>query len=104
MIRRPFALAAAAALLTVSATAAESRHSGQAPQFNLRALFEHAPGVDNPAGGSGVTEGLGATEIIVARVGPDGKLIKVCVNSEAAVRRFLDAPLEALETKQARQQ
>ncbi len=106
MIRRTFALAAAV-LVTVSATAAEpvrSRREQPVPQFDLRALFERAPGVDDAVAKNGVTEGPGATEVILARVGPDGKLIKVCVNSEEAVRRFFDAPIETLETKQAREQ
>lgn len=94
MIRRTFAVAVAA-VLTVSAAAAE-----RDPRLNLRAMFEDAPGVADDA----AAEAPLTMELIVARIDADGKLIKACVDSEAAARRFFDAPLETLENRKAKTQ
>jgi hypothetical protein len=38
----------------------------------------------------------GPAEVMMARIGADGKIVMVCVDSEAAARKFLDAPVESL--------
>lgn len=46
------------------------------------------------------TDGLiasgGATEVVIARIGPDGKVVLGCVDTETAARRFFDAPADRL--------
>jgi NAD(P)H-dependent flavin oxidoreductase YrpB (nitropropane dioxygenase family) len=39
---------------------------------------------------------MGPSEVMMARVGADGKIVIVCVDTEAAARHFLDAPVESL--------
>ena len=38
-------------------------------------------------------------EVLIARIGPDGKPVLACVDSAAAAKRFLEAPIEAVATK-----
>jgi hypothetical protein len=99
MIRTRVLAAAVAAVISVTATPAEPERAREdarpaAQKLDVRALFEPAPGATDPS----------SVQIIVARIGPDGKLIKACVDSEAAARRFLDAPVETLRTKKAQKQ
>lgn len=101
MILSRFAAATVAAFITVSATAADVKQQVEG-QLDLRSLFERAPGVAAKQGD--VTETPRSVEVLLARVGPDGELIKACVDSEAAARRFFDAPIETLHTKQAKEQ
>lgn len=44
----------------------------------------------------GVRATLPVLEVIVARIGSDGRVVMACVDSEEAARRFLDAPVERL--------
>lgn len=103
MSRRLFAVAAALTLLTVSTGSAEPREEKlpHIEELQLRALFARAPGVTVVENENGVTVTGIQSEVIVARVGEDGKLIKACVNSEEAARLFFAAPVEQLETKHA---
>ena len=41
----------------------------------------------------------GTMDVLVARIGPDGKVIIACVDSEAAAKRFLEAPIEKVAKK-----
>ena len=61
-------------------------------RLDLRALFAVAPGVlaDDE---HGIMVGPLSVEVVVAQIGPDGKLIKACVESEAAAVRFLEKPV-----------
>lgn len=102
MIRRISGIGAIATLITLSAVAAEPARK----PLDLRAIFEQAPGVlmiDGSRNPTAITAPA-SLEVVVARIGPDGKLIKACVDSEAAARRFLDDPLETLHTRQAKEQ
>jgi hypothetical protein len=45
----------------------------------------------------------GPAEVIVARIGPDGKPILSCVNNESAARAFLDAAPEDLPARKKEQ-
>lgn len=47
----------------------------------------------------GVALDTPAGELLVAKLGPDGKPVLACVDSEAAARKFLDTPAK----KQARE-
>jgi hypothetical protein len=38
-------------------------------------------------------------DVLVARIGPDGKVIIACVDSDAAAKRFLEAPIEKVAKK-----
>ncbi|HUP61035.1 MAG TPA: hypothetical protein VNA69_11505 [Thermoanaerobaculia bacterium] len=42
-------------------------------------------------------------EIIVVRIGADGKPMYACVDSAAAAKRFLEAPLEKINVREARE-
>jgi hypothetical protein len=46
----------------------------------------------------------GTFEVLVARVSTDGKPVMACVDSEAAAKRFLDAPAASLPAKEGREQ
>lgn len=109
MSRRFIVAAAVAGLIAVHAGAAETARVPEIAQpvapeakFDLRALFDRAPGVLSDDA-NGITVGAFAVEVLVARRGPDGKLIKACVNSEEAARLFLTAPVDKLATKQAKE-
>ncbi len=41
-------------------------------------------------------EPMGPPEVLMARIGSDGKLVVVCVDNETAARRFLDASTDAI--------
>jgi hypothetical protein len=48
---------------------------------------------------TGTAAPMGPPEVLVARVGADGKIAIVCVDNEEAARHFLDAPVESLSRK-----
>ncbi len=110
MNRRTLAVVAVAALMTASAHAADPARSHPAalpvPEeraLDLRALFDQAPGViSNDA--NGITAGPMQVDVIVARIDADGKLVKACVDTEAAARRFLTSPIEKVEGRGAKEQ
>jgi hypothetical protein len=97
--------------MTVSLQAADAARTQDAalpqPQaerpLSLRALFERAPGViiENE---NGIMTGPSQVDVILARVDADGKLVKVCVDSEEAARRFLEAPIAKIEGRRAKEQ
>jgi hypothetical protein len=47
-------------------------------------LFEKSEGVPP----------LDGMELLIARIGPDGKPVLACVDSAAAAKKFLEAPIE----------
>jgi hypothetical protein len=103
MNRRLFAVAAVAAVMTASAYGAgagKQQDTAALPQperqLQLHALFAHAPGVVQNANGM-IVSGPTHADVILARIDTDGKLVKVCVDNEAAARRFLNAPIEKLD-------
>ncbi len=114
MNRRTLVVVAVVALMTalMSASAhatdpARSREAAlplqEAPMVTLHEMFAQAPGVitENE---NGITAGPMQADVIVARIDSDGKLVKACVDSEAAARKFLDAPVEKLEGRKAKEQ
>jgi hypothetical protein len=74
------------------------------PTITLKALFAApaAPEVIDVA--DGVAFGMEAIEVMVARIDTDGRVVTACVDSEKAARAFLDAPVEKVATRQAKEQ
>jgi len=58
-----------------------------------------APPTSAAAAGVGGPTPYGRMDVLVARIGPDGKVIIACVDSEAAAKRFLEAPIEKVAKK-----
>jgi hypothetical protein len=52
----------------------------------------------------GVSATVGPIEVVVARIGPDGKPVMACVDDIKAARRFFKAPVEQSAPKQAKEQ
>ena len=52
----------------------------------------------------GVSAAVGPIEVVVARIGPDGKPVMACVDDLAAARRFLKTPSAQQAPKQAKEQ
>jgi hypothetical protein len=108
MNRRRLAVAVVVAIMTASAHAGDPARNQEIalPQaerpLRIRALFERAPGVISE-NANGITAGPSQVDVIVARIGTDGKLVKACVDSEAAARRFLEAPIEKVEGRKAKE-
>jgi hypothetical protein len=48
---------------------------------------------------NGTIAPMGPPEVLLARVGPDGKIAIVCVDSETAARHFLEASDDSLSRK-----
>jgi hypothetical protein len=46
----------------------------------------------------------GHLEVVVARIGTDGKPVNACVDSPEAAERFFKAQIEKLAPKQAKEQ
>ena len=96
MVRGMFiaiALAALAAFPLRAADAREERPPLVEDRLALRTLFDRAPGVITDDGNGITVQGL-APEVVLARVGPDGKLVTVCVDNEKAARRFFEEPVD----------
>lgn len=101
MYRRLIAVTAVLVITTLAAHAADPARSRQPElpleESSLRALFDLAPGVIETADpDAGVTVSAFAVEVVVARIGADGKLIKACVDTEEAAQKFLRSPLEKI--------
>lgn len=107
MSRRWFAVSAVLLLTALSAQAADPARSSDAAlpldEHALKAMFDLAPGVI-VADGGGVTVSAFAVEVVVARIGEDGRLIKACVHSEEAARKFLTAPIEKVAKAEGHEQ
>jgi hypothetical protein len=52
----------------------------------------------------GVISRDGATEVVMARIGADGKPVMACVDNEQAARRFLALPVTVLRHSAAQDQ
>jgi len=71
----------------------------------LAALFAaHHADAPEVATADGVNVAAGTFEVLVARIGTDGKPVLACVDTETAAKRFLDAPAGSLPAKQGREQ
>lgn len=109
MTRRLLTVAAVLTLTALSARAADPARSREAvavpleESAALRALFDLAPGVISDDR-NGVTVSALTVEVVVARIGEDGKLVKACVNSEEEARKFLTAPIEKVQKAEGHEQ
>jgi hypothetical protein len=92
------------ALSAHAADPARSREAAALPldESALRAMFELAPGVTETE--DGIASSAFAVDVVLARLGADGKWIKACVHSEAEARAFLTAPIEKLAVHEGHQQ
>lgn len=98
-----FIAAAVAGLISITAGANDTaRVLDVREQQELRAMFDRAPGVISDDA-NGITVGAFAVDVLVARIGADGKRITACVDNEEAARRFLTAPVGKLSTGEAKQ-
>ncbi|HYH08561.1 MAG TPA: hypothetical protein VEK11_16010 [Thermoanaerobaculia bacterium] len=110
MSRRPYAVMAALALAAPLALASDANDRvctrDVIPGFSqirpeLAALF--VPAAEPVDTGDAVFT-TGPLELLVVRLGEDGKPVAVCVDNEEAAQKFLDAPIQRVVTKQAKEQ
>ena len=52
----------------------------------------------------GVASGAGPREVVLARIDTDGQLVLSCVDSAKDAKRFLEAPVEKIAPKKAKEQ
>jgi hypothetical protein len=98
------------ALVVLSATVASATERdcvgshpapAEAPAVDLLTqLFEHTEITDPISGEVTKIEGM---EVLVVRLGTDGKPVLACVDSKEAARRFLDKPVEAVGSRKAQE-
>ena len=83
-----------------AAKAAESPAPAPATLEETFAVSAEAKSIETEDGVSAA----GHLEVVVARIGADGKLVHACVDNPEAARRFFKAPIEKLSPKQAKEQ
>jgi hypothetical protein len=76
-----------------------------APRLDLTRLFARLA----DEGGSyetadGVSAPASAFEVVLARIGTDGKPVMACVDNEQSARRFLEAPVDRVQGRKAQDQ
>lgn len=71
-------------------------------RFELDAMFE--PVADEPVDTGHAVFTTGPLELLVVRLGEDGKPVAVCVDNPEAAQKFLDAPIERVQSRQAKEQ
>lgn len=96
----PFAHASEAARLPLRESIAR-----MTPELDLTRLFarlgRNAAAVETEDGVNARTIGI---ELVVARIGSDGKPVLACTDNPEAAQRFLQAPLERIERRKAHDQ
>ena len=101
----PFVQAAEAAVADRAvAEAVQVEAALPAPTITLKALFKTLEQEEVIDAIDGVAVGMGAMEVVVARIDTDGRVVTACVDSERAARAFLDSPIEKVAKKQAKEQ
>ena len=70
-------------------------------RIDLRRVF--APAASPVRTDTGVSVTLPVMEVVIARIGSDGKPVLACVDTEAAARRFLEAPPDRLPAGAAKE-
>jgi hypothetical protein len=98
----PFVHAADAATDPASTVAMEV--ALPSPTITLKALFAAPATAEVIDVADGIAFGMEAVEVMLARIDPDGRVVTACVDSEKAARAFLDAPVEKVATRQAKEQ
>jgi hypothetical protein len=89
-----FALAVPAQALDsdMSCTPREVRQRERTTVQQLSVMFPTEPVIVESS--TGVTAYGSSMEVLVARIGPDGKPVLACTDSMEAAKRFLEAPAE----------
>jgi hypothetical protein len=75
-----------------------------APRLDLTELFARlgqAPSVETA---DGVNSPMNGMELVVARLGEDGKPVIACVDNAEAAQRFFEAPAESIGRRKAQNQ
>jgi hypothetical protein len=113
MARSTYLFVAAVALATssfvhaaeaVTAEPASVEVALPASTITLKALFATPATEEVIDTLDGVAVGMGAMEVVVARIDTDGRMVTACVDSEKAARAFLDSPVERVAKKKAKEQ
>lgn len=73
------------------------------PVVTLAAMFAAAKSPETIHVLEGQASGMGALEVVVARVNTDGKLVLACVDSKEAADRFFQAPIDKVATREAKE-
>jgi len=95
MLRSPIiVLLLAAASATATATAVIPSQIDVAPLFAEQVV---------QADGTVVAKPVSGMEVVVARIGGDGKPVLACVESAEAAKRFLEAPIDQVARKRKEQ-
>jgi len=84
--------------------AAKAAESPAPAPATLEATFAVSAETKSIETEDGVSAAVGPIEVVVARIGPDGKPVMACVDDLEAARRFLKAPAEQQAPKQAKEQ
>ena len=84
--------------------AAKSAEATATAPVTLEATFAVGADAKSIETEDGVSAAVGPIEVVVARIGPDGKPVMACVDDLEAARRFLKAPSEQQAPKQAKEQ
>ena len=101
MLAAPLAFASNDAVDRVCTRDVIPRAAGARP--DVSAMF--ATTIEEPVDeGTAVFSMPGTLELLVVRIGEDGKPVAACVDNEEAAHRFLDAPIGSIPTKQAKEQ
>jgi hypothetical protein len=100
-MKRRIVVAAVVALMTASAYAGEGART-KTSACRCASFFDRAPGVIREDAND-ITAGPMQVDVIVARIDTDGKLVKACVDSEEAARRFFEAPIETIDGRRAKE-
>ena len=121
MSRSIYALAAAAALVMAPAVFAADTANAEnnantvsavperslfilAARAELAALFATPAAPEIVETADGVMAPQGPMEVVLARIGSDGKVVMACVDDEKAAQRFLEAPIDKIGGKNRREQ
>ena len=76
-----------------------------APRFDLTQLFARlAEGAATVDTGDGVNSRTISVELVVARLGADGKPVMACVDNAEAAERFFEAPVARIGRGKAQDQ
>jgi len=73
------------------------------PVATLVSLFAAAKSEETLHPLEGEASGMGALEVVVARVNTDGRLVLACVDSKEAADRFLQAPIDKVTRREAKE-
>lgn len=74
------------------------------PAITLAQLFAASAADETIDVLEGVASGSPAMEVVMARIDTDGTIVMSCVDTEQAAKHFLEAPVEKLVSKKAKEQ